>query len=120
MRGRLTYLPYLFFLKEENNVLRCFLAWDSTVLLLPVDIQPGAVLPMQPLHTDPDCCALQYPYSSVGRLYQFDRDATPEVTTRPQVGLSQLGGKATIQAFQCGSHFCSDRIQDSLWNKSSV
>ena len=62
---------------------------------LPKEVDPLAILPLGPLHTD---LVRRHPgssYAAVGGAHQSDRNPTLDVSARLRVGLFPLGSQAT-------------------------
>ena len=62
---------------------------------LPKEVDPRAILPLGPLHTDPVRQHLGSSYATVGGAHQSDSNTTHDLSTRLRVGLFSLGGQAT-------------------------
>ena len=65
------------------------------LLCLPKEVEPCAILPLGPLHTDPVRQHLGYSYAAVGGAHQSDCNPTIDVSARLRVGLFPLGGQTT-------------------------
>ena len=62
---------------------------------LPEEVEPCAVLPLGPLHTDPVTWHLGSSYEAVGGAHQSDRNLTLDVSASLKVGFFPLGGQAS-------------------------
>ena len=67
---------------------------------LPKEVEPCAILPLGPLHSDLVCWYPGSTYAAMGGAYQSYCNRTLDVSTRLQVGLLPLGGQATGYPFQ--------------------
>ena len=62
---------------------------------LPKEVEPCAILPLGPIHTDPLRRHPGSSYAAVGGAHQSDRNPNLDVSARLRVGLFPLGGQAT-------------------------
>ena len=67
---------------------------------LPKEVEPHAILPLGPLHTDPVRWHPGSSYAAVGGVHKSDRNPTLDVSTHLRVGMLPLGGQATGYPFQ--------------------
>ena len=62
---------------------------------LPKEVDLCAILPLEPLHTDPVLRHLGSSYAVVDGAHQSDHNPNLDVSTRLIAGLFPLGGQAT-------------------------
>ena len=62
---------------------------------IPLEVEPCAIFPLEPLHTDPVHMHPGFSYTAVGGAHQSDHNPTLDVSAHLRVGLFPLGGQAT-------------------------
>ena len=78
------------------------LLFGTPLLLIPVKIQPVAILPLWTLGSDPDIWNLGDPATVMHAMHHFDGNPAPDIAAHIGLWLPPLDGKVVGQAFQHG------------------